>query len=126
MSYKRASYSLITVFTGILCLFAILLSTPWGTQLTLYFVGDISPIQVKYRSGAFLKDLQLSQLTINNEQTEINATNIGLTLNLRCLWRNQLCIDELSLASLQVNLKENNATSSNQLMKEIIIQPIFP
>lgn len=125
MIYKRVSFYLTTIFTGILCLFAILLSTPWGTQLTLYFVDDISPIQVKYRSGAFLKDLQLSHLTINNEQMEVNATDIRLTLNLRCLWKNQVCIDELSLASLQVSLNENSATSSDQLIEEIIIPPIF-
>jgi len=125
MNYKRASFSLIAVFTGILCLLAILLSTPWGTQFTLMFIGDNSPLQVKYRSGAFLNDLQLSQLTVNNDKTTINAKNIGLTLNLRCLWKNQFCIDNFSIASLNVNIKESNATSPDKLVEEIMIPSFF-
>jgi len=125
MNYKRASFSLIYIFTGILCLFAILLSTSWGTQLSLFLIGDISPIHTKYRSGAFLNDLQLSQLSLSNEQADINAKNIRLTFNLRCFWKNQLCIEALNFESLDVNIKNSHATPSDTLGEEIIIPAFF-
>ncbi|MFT5756995.1 MAG: translocation and assembly module TamB [Alteromonadaceae bacterium] len=125
MTYKRAGFGVMAIFTGVLCFFAILLSTPWGAQLSLYVVRTISPIKITYQSGALLDNLMLSQLTINNDEVVISAKKIRLQLHLRCLWKNQLCIDELSMASLQVKMKENRATSPEELIEEISIPPLF-
>jgi translocation and assembly module TamB len=121
MTYKRASFTLMGVLTGLLCFFAILLSTPWGAQLSLYFVGKVSSLQVEYKSGALLDDLVLRKLKIENDSALINASNIRLRLHLRCLWKNQICIDELSIGTLQVNIKEAQpAESSEQLAEQAI------
>jgi translocation and assembly module TamB len=125
MTYKRASFTITGVITGLLCLLAILLSTPWGAQLSLYAVSATSSVQVEYKSGALLNDLVLGQLKIENDKTIIDAKNIGIKLHLRCLWKSQLCIDELSIASLQVNMKEGQATSSNELVEEAINSSSF-
>ncbi|MDG1750116.1 MAG: hypothetical protein P8I03_00385, partial [Thalassotalea sp.] len=106
MSYKRASIGLMTLLTALLCFLAILLSTPWGAQLTFFIVKGVSPIQAEYKSGALLKDLTLKELTINNDNLVMKAKDINLQLHLRCLWKNQLCIDELSIAALHVSIKE--------------------
>ena len=40
---------------------------------------------------------------------------------MRCLWKNQICIDELSIGALQVNIKEAKpAESSEQLVEQTI------
>ncbi|TWX53424.1 translocation/assembly module TamB domain-containing protein [Colwellia hornerae] len=126
MTYKRASFTLMGVLTGLLCCFAILLSTPWGAQLSLYFVGKVSSLQVEYKSGALLDDLALRKLKIENDNTLINASNIRLRLHLRCLWKNQLCIDELSLGALQVKIKEAQPViSSDKLVESAINSTSF-
>lgn len=121
MTYKRASFGLFAVITAILCFLAILLSTPWGAQLSFYVVKNVSPIQIEYGSGALLNDLKLNQLLIDNEQAFIKAKEVRLQLHLRCLWKNQLCVDELSIGSLQVDVKEeSSAPAAAKTAKEEI------
>ncbi|NQZ89794.1 MAG: translocation/assembly module TamB domain-containing protein [Colwellia sp.] len=125
MTYKRASFLFLSGVTGLLCLVAILCSTPWGAQLSIFAVNEFSPIQVKYKSGSILNNLTLKQLTIENDVTVINADNIRLTLHLRCLWKSQLCIDEISINSLQMKLKETRDISSDELVEQAINSSSF-
>ena len=125
MTYKRASFLFLSGVTGLLCLVAILCSTPWGAQLSIFAVNEFSPIQVKYISGSILNNLTLKQLTIENDVTVINADNIRLTLHLRCLWKSQLCIDEISINSLQMKLKETRDISSDELVEQAINSSSF-
>jgi translocation and assembly module TamB len=120
MTYKRASFTLMGWLTGLLCFFAILLSTPWGAQLSFYFVSSVSAVEAQYKSGSILNDLVLRTLTIESDHAVINAKNIHLKLHLRCLWKNQLCIDELSIAKLQVNLKENGPVSTDEFVEQAL------
>jgi translocation and assembly module TamB len=119
MIYKRASFGLMKVLTTLLCFITVLLATPWGTQLTFFLVSG-SFIQVEYKSGAFLNNLQLSQLSIKNDAVSLNANNIHLQLHLRCFWKNELCIDKLSVASLQVTIKESSSTSADALVDTVV------
>ena len=120
MTYKRASFSLLGGITALLCFFAIVLSTPWGAQLSLYTVNSFSPLQVEYKSGTLLNDLVLRQLIIENEEIVIDVKNIRVKLHLRCLWKSKLCIDELNIESLQVNMKEATVTSPDALVEKAI------
>lgn len=123
MTYKRASFGLFAVITAILCFLAILLSTPWGAQLSFYVVKKVTPIQIEYGSGALLNDLKLNQLLIDNEQALIKANDVRLQLHLRCLWKNQLCVDELSIASLQVDVKEENSAPTTAITTKDVAPP---
>ena len=107
MTYRKFSFSLFKAITGLLCLLAVLLSTPWGTQLSLFAISYLSPLQVEYRSGALLHNLRLESATYSGKGEIIHANNVYLQLHLRCLWQRQLCIDELSIASLLVEIKSN-------------------
>lgn len=125
MTYKRTSVNLMIFVTALLCFCALLLSTPWGARLSLYLLNHLSTVQVAYKSGAILNDLNLSQLQITNEKADINAHNIRLKLHLKCLWKKQLCIDELSVGSLQVTLANNEAAVA-QPLDTIIIPSLLP
>jgi translocation and assembly module TamB len=125
MTYKRASFAVMVVLTGLLCFFAILFSTPWGTQFTFFLLGKTSSLEIEYRSGALLHDLRLNQLTLKNNDVAVEVKNVRLQLHLLCLWKKQLCIDELSAGSLQVNLKASSSTSSDEFAKDIIVPTFF-
>jgi len=120
MTYKRASFTFMVWLTGLLCFFAILFSTPWGTQLSFYFVSSVFSLETQYKSGTILNDLVLKRLTIENDGAVINAKNIRLKLHLRCLWKSQLCIDELNIADIQVNLKESGAVLTDEPIGQAI------
>lgn len=107
MTYRKFSFSLMGIITGLLCLLAVLLSTPWGTQLSLFFVNHLSPLEIEYHSGALLNNLRLERVTYKGDRESIHANDAYLQLHLRCLWQRQLCIDELSVASLLVKMNTN-------------------
>lgn len=125
MIYKRASFLFFSGVMGLLCLVAILCSTPWGAQLSLFAINGFLPVEVKYESGSILNDLTLKQLTFESDKMLINADNIRLKLHLRCLWKNQLCIQEISIESLKINLKELGDISSDELVEQAINSSTF-
>ncbi|TMM42515.1 translocation/assembly module TamB domain-containing protein [Colwellia ponticola] len=125
MNYKGVSLGVLTLLTSILCFFTLLLSTPWGTQLTLFLINGQS-LQVEYRSGALLNDLHLTELTIKNEALVVKANNIKLQLHLRCLWKKQFCVDTLRIDALHVDIKDNGASSADELLEEVMIPAFLP
>ncbi|GHF02371.1 translocation/assembly module TamB domain-containing protein [Thalassotalea profundi] len=118
MTYKRVSYSLLGLITGLLCFVAILFSTSWGAQLSFYFVKKASSVHIEYESGSLLNNLMISQLSIDQEGITVNAEEVHLQLHLRCFWKNQLCIDELSVGSLQVNTKASETPPIDNAVTE--------
>jgi translocation and assembly module TamB len=125
MTYKRFSFLFFSGVTGLLCLVAIICSTSWGAQLSLFAVNGFSPVEVKYKSGSILNDLTLKQLTFESDEMVINADNLLLKLHLRCLWKNQLCIQKINIESLKINLKESEDISSDELVEQTIIASNF-
>ncbi|WP_211355856.1 translocation/assembly module TamB domain-containing protein [Colwellia echini] len=114
-----------SIITGLLCFFAVLLSTPWGAEVTIFVVNKVAPIHIEYKSGALLRGLRLSELSVNNEQTSAKLSNIHLQLHLRCLWKKQLCVDELSIGELNVVIKESGSTTPEPTTGDIIL-PSLP
>jgi translocation and assembly module TamB len=125
MIYKRVSFLFLSGFTGILCLAAILFSTPWGAQLSIFALNGLSPAKVEYQSGSILNELTLEQLTIENEKTIIDVSNILLKLHLRCLWKGELCIEKINIESLQINLKDTGVISPDELVEQAVNSSTF-
>ncbi|MFT5294093.1 MAG: translocation and assembly module TamB [Colwellia sp.] len=125
MTYKRTSFIFFSGVTGLLCLAAILFSTPWGAQLSLFALNGLSPAKVEYQSGSILNELMLKQLTIENEKTIIDVSNILLKLHLRCLWKGELCIEKIDIESLQMNLKDTGVTSPDELVEHAVNSSTF-
>lgn len=95
-------YSFITLF----CAVALLFSTPWGSHLTVVLINKTTPLSVGYQDGIFLENIKLSHFSLNEKNLSVNAKNIALKLNPKCIWQQKLCIDELAIQSLFVHSKQ--------------------
>ncbi|MBU2871915.1 translocation/assembly module TamB domain-containing protein [Colwellia sp. E2M01] len=124
MSYQSIKITLMTFITGLLCFLAILLSTPWGAQLTVFVVNKVTPIHIEYKSGALLRALTLTQVSIENEQVRTQLNDLHLQLHLRCLWKKQLCVDELSVSALSVKVLDSEAKTTATVVNDIVIPPL--
>lgn len=109
--------------TAILCVIALMLSTPWGSHLTVVIINKTTPITVVYKDGILLKNITFSQLSLkHNNNTEIHAKNVVLKLNAACVWTKKLCIDELNIDDLKITVNQlkqqaEQIPSSNELIK---------
>lgn len=104
MFRKIISYISLTI-TILVCSIALMLSTPWGSHLTVLLINKTTPLTVSYQDGIIIKKIKLSTFSLMSKELSINANGIVLTLNPRCLLQTKVCIDELSIQSLFVESK---------------------
>ncbi len=106
---SKLSGKLLKITTVLLCSLAVLLATPWGTQLTLVAANQLSFLSSNYKSGSWLTKLELTNINLNFEQLNIKATEVVIDLHLRCLLSNELCIEQLSGQTFKLLLKQQLA-----------------
>ncbi|MEO9508516.1 MAG: hypothetical protein ABJG28_04970, partial [Nonlabens ulvanivorans] len=111
---RKVSSFLAIFFTSVLCLLAIIYSSPWGTQAIITLINKTTAISLTYKSGMFSEDLQFEEFRYQNDKVDIEATNLNLTFHLRCLWHNQFCINELTADSLTVITKPSDEDSEQK------------
>ncbi len=110
---KASSYSAIFL-TSILCILAILYSSPWGTQATIALLNKFTDISLIYKDGMFSEDLEFSEFNYQNDTVNIQATDLKLKFHLRCLWQKQFCINELKAEKLTIQTKTSNKASEEK------------
>ena len=103
---RRKVASFLSLFiVGLLCLLAIIHSSPWGTQAGITLINKFTDISITYEKGMFSKEIKLSAFAYNNKQVSITAKDLTLKFHLRCLWQQQLCIDTLAIEHLSIKTK---------------------
>jgi len=113
---RRKLVSFLSIFiTGVLCLLAIIYSTPWGAQASIALLNKLTGITITYDSGMFSKDIALSNFSYKNQHVDINAQNITLQFHLRCIWRKQLCVDTLTLDKLSIKVEPSTTQPATQI-----------
>lgn len=118
---RKFSTRILAVITVILCIIALMLSTPWGSHLTVAIINKTTPLNVVYKDGVLLKNLSLYKLSLNYNNTQIKAENVVLKLQASCIWIKKLCINELNIDDLKVTVNQPetpvaDVVVSNQLI----------
>lgn len=119
MILRKVRNYLIGPVTIMLYVLVFMLGTPWGSRLTILLLNNFSSVELDYHRGIILKDIEFSQISLSLKNIEVRAEKIKLMFHLRCLWKNQLCIDEIKAHSLTVLMQDNNL-SSNATPTEIL------
>lgn len=125
ISHKLGTRILATL-TIILCFIALMLSTPWGSHLTVVIINKTTPLNVVYKDGVLLKNLALSKLELKQNNTEIKAKNVVLKLQASCIWLKKLCINELNVDDLKITVYQSENVTDNSNKKNQFIQFPFP
>ncbi len=101
---RKLSAFLLISLTAILCLLAVIYSSPWGAQITVKIVNKLTPLSFEYKDGLLSEGVNFTSLHYSNEHVDMRADNITLKFHLRCLLKEKLCIDSLSAQTLNINV----------------------
>lgn len=119
-SLRRRVTSYTAIFiTSLLCLLAILYSSPWGTQASISLINKFSDVTLIYKSGMFSEKIEFSDVLYQNDEVKVHAKNATLKFHLRCLWQKQLCIDSLNIGDLSLKIKSSNKKEQEFTVLEI-------
>lgn len=103
MMFRRLSLSLAKYLAISLCVLSLLLTTPFGTQLSLFLVNLTTVISVDYRSGALVRDLALNRFALELEHLTIELETVESDIDFSCTWKKKLCINSLSAGKFYLN-----------------------
>ena len=73
-----------------------------GTALLLGWVDQVSPLEIEYRSGKLIGELQLARIGFSAGSVAMGLEQVSMKLQSGCLWRSRLCLDYLQLESLEL------------------------
>ena len=119
MMWRRISWTLTKYIAIGLCLITLLLTTPWGTRLTLALLDNFDSVTIDYQRGSLVRELQLNRLHLTLDNLDLVVNGLSTELDFSCAWKKTLCIksikaDELSLHYLtNENITKENLTNEN-------------
>ena len=96
----------------IVCLLAIIYSSPWGGKIAVKAINTFSPISIIYKKGILSETIELSSLTYKNDSVSITGKNVALRFHLLCLWERKLCINSLIADELAISILPDESNSN--------------
>ncbi len=128
MIFRQFSLIISKYLAIVLCLITVLLTTPWGTQLTLQLLNNIDGISVDYHSGALVRNVQLSSLHLELDELDISVEGLSTELDFSCAWKKRLCIksakaDTLSLRLLSSDKKTHQVSKIKNASAQLFEMP---
>lgn len=100
MSWRRISYKITQYLAIVLFIFTILLTTPWGTKLTLVILDQFDSVSVDYRGGSLVRDVQLNSFRLTMNNVDISVSSFATKIDFSCIWKKTLCIKSVSADDL--------------------------
>ena len=130
MIFRKISLILSKYMAISLCFITLLLTTPWGSQLTLLLVNNINGVTVDYHSGSLVRDIKLNSFHLQLDTLDITVKGLATEFDFSCVWKNTLCIksakaDYLSLRYLANDKGENQISVTKDATKEQSSHQLF-
>jgi translocation and assembly module TamB len=92
----------------LLCLITLLLTTPWGSQLTLLLVNNISGVTFDYHSGSLVRDIKLHSFHLQLDTLDITVKELATEFDFSCVWKKTLCIKSVKADYFSLRYSANN------------------
>ncbi|PHR85683.1 MAG: hypothetical protein COA59_01705 [Colwellia sp.] len=140
MTLRKISLLVSKYMAILLCLITLLLTTPWGSQVTLLLLNNINGVDFDYHSGSLVRDVKLNSFHLQLDTLDITIEGLATALDFSCVLKKKLCLksvkaDYFSLRYLadnkgepQVSIekiatKEN--TTKDDLLQKKLNNPLF-
>ena len=117
MIFRRFSLIVSKYLAISLCFITVLLTTPWGTQLTLGLLNNIEGVNFDYHSGALVRNIRLNAANLNLDNVEINVTDLSTELDFSCTWKKRLCINFAKAEKFSLRLQASKPVDETQVIK---------
>ena len=108
MIFRKFSLFIAKYIAILLCLITVLLTTPWGSQLTLTLLNNINGITLDYQSGALVRNLKLSSFNLQLDKLTINIKDLSTDINFSCSWKKTLCLKSASANYFSLDYSSND------------------
>ena len=114
MIWRGVIFKIIKWLTLLLCLLTILVTTPWGTRLTVSLLNNIDGIRVDYKAGTLIRDIELHSVNLSLDNLELSITDLSAYIDFSCSWRRTLCIDALKASSFSLTYADNSTEVNSE------------
>ena len=113
MIWRKVSYIIMKWLTLLLCLFTVLLTTPLGSRLTVSLLNNIDGIDIDYKAGSLVRDIQLNSFHLKLETLDIGIKDLVTEIDFSCSWTKKLCLDALKVESFSLAYTKENDTKND-------------
>ena len=119
--WKKISLGVVIVILLLLGSVAFLVGTTSGLHLVFKAADRWVPgLDIGKVTGGW-RDLTLSDVRYEQPGVAVKAGNLHLAVGLECLWNSSVCINDLALKDIQVNIDSYDLYKSYQYGQEIVI-----
>ena len=125
--WKKISLGVVIVILLLLGSVAFLVGTTSGLHLVFKAADRWVPgLDIGKVTGGW-RDLTLSDVRYEQPGVAVKAGNLHLAVGLECLWNSSVCINDLALKDIQVNIDSKKCLLLNRLKKrKIAVRWISP
>lgn len=123
---KIGSWSLLVIVVLIVLAMSIALSSI-GTQWAINYVnqGDFG-VAIDYKSGSLYSQLNLNEIQVHQPGLDAEVTDLSLDISLSCLFVGEVCINQVRLKKVMVDLGNMPvAESVEPTEKKLIKMPVL-
>jgi len=92
MMWRRFTLIFAKYLAIFLILLTLLLTTPWGTRLTLALLNNLDSLAVNYKSGSLIRDIELSKFHLQLDKLDIVINGLSAEFDFSCALKKTLCI----------------------------------
>lgn len=116
--WKKISLGVVIVILLLLGSVAFLVGTTSGLHLVFKAADRWVPgLDIGKVTGGW-RDLTLSDVRYEQPGVAVKAGNLHLAVGLECLWNSSVCINDLALKDIQVNIDSKKMPPSEQVEEE--------
>jgi translocation and assembly module TamB len=106
---KWAAQWLLLLAVVILLLLALAPVTEPGSRVLVSLADRLTPLDIGRSSGTVLGQLRLESLSYRSDTVNLSVADIESSLAVSCLWRSEICLQELRLGRLHIQLKQDES-----------------
>ena len=111
MMWRRISLVVSKYLAISLCFITVLVTTPWGTNITLTLLNNVEGITFDYKSGSLVRDVQLNAFQLQLDNLDIKITGLSTEINFACVWNKTLCIKSATADSFYLRYLSDNESN---------------
>ena len=92
---KKTSNILLTILVALLTVLVIVLATPWGARVAIYFANQLDIITIDYSKGSVVNGMHFDNVTITLDNQKIVINDTFVKLKLSCVFNSELCVQSV-------------------------------
>ena len=108
MIWRQFTLTLAKYLAIFLIMITLLLTTPWGTRLTLALLNNFDSLTIDYQSGSLIRDVELKTFHLQLDKLDIAINGLSAEFDFSCALKKTLCIESAKVDYFSLRYETNN------------------